>query len=73
MLSLAQELKGSGVTANLLLVSAIDAKREKLSAPSSSNASWSAPEELSAAVMFLLSDAAATVNGARLPMTGSPA
>lgn len=73
MLTLAQELKGTGVTANLLLVSAIDAKREKLSAPSASNANWSTPEELSAAVMFLLSDAAATINGARLPMTGGPA
>jgi NAD(P)-dependent dehydrogenase (short-subunit alcohol dehydrogenase family) len=73
ILTLAQELKGSGVTANLLLVNAIDAKREKLSAPTSGNANWSTPEELSAAVMFLLSDAAATVNGARLPMTGAPA
>jgi len=73
MLTAAQELKGSGVTANLLLVTAIDAKREKVSAPAASNAGWSTPEELSAAAMFLLSDAAATVNGARLPMTGSPA
>lgn len=73
MLTAAQELKGSGVTANLLLVTAIDTKREKVNAPTAGNASWSAPEELSAAVMFLLSDAAATVNGARLPMTGSPA
>jgi NAD(P)-dependent dehydrogenase (short-subunit alcohol dehydrogenase family) len=73
MLTLAHELKGTGVTANLLLVAAIDAQREKLSAPAPANANWSTPEELSAAVMFLLSDAAATVNGARLPMNGSPA
>jgi NAD(P)-dependent dehydrogenase (short-subunit alcohol dehydrogenase family) len=73
MLTLAQELKGTGVTANLLLVNAIDAKREKVSAPVASNANWTTPEELSAAVMFLLSDAGATVNGVRLPMTGSPA
>lgn len=73
ILTLAHELKGSGVTANLLLVNAIDAKREKLSAPAASNASWSTPEELSAAVMFLLSDAAGTINGVRMAMTGSPA
>jgi NAD(P)-dependent dehydrogenase (short-subunit alcohol dehydrogenase family) len=73
MLTLAHELKGSGVTANLLLVNAIDAKREKLNAPAASNASWSTPEELSAAVMFLLSDAAGTINGVRMAMTGSPA
>jgi NAD(P)-dependent dehydrogenase (short-subunit alcohol dehydrogenase family) len=73
VLTLAHELKGSGVTANLLLVAAIDAQREKVSAPTPANAGWSTPEELSAAVLFLLSDAAATVNGARLPMTGGPA
>jgi NAD(P)-dependent dehydrogenase (short-subunit alcohol dehydrogenase family) len=73
MLTLAQELKRTGVTANLLLVTAIDSKREKLSAPAASNANWSTPEELSAAVMFLLSDEAATINGARLPMNGAPA
>ena len=73
VLTLAQELKGSGVTANLLLVTAVDAKREKVSAPAPGNAAWSTPEELSAAVLFLLSDAAATINGARLPMTGAPA
>lgn len=73
MLTLAHELKGTGVTANLLLVAAIDAQREKVSAPAPANANWSTPEELSAAVLFLLSDAAAAVNGARLPMNGSPA
>jgi NAD(P)-dependent dehydrogenase (short-subunit alcohol dehydrogenase family) len=73
MLTLAHELKGTGVTANLLLVAAIDTQREKVTAPAPGNANWSTPEELSAAVMFLLSDTAATVNGARLPMNGSPA
>ena len=34
----------------------------------SDNASWTTPEELTAAVLYLLSDAAATVNGARLPL-----
>jgi NAD(P)-dependent dehydrogenase (short-subunit alcohol dehydrogenase family) len=73
MLTLAHELKGTGVTANLLVVTAIDAKREKISAPAAGNANWSTPEELSAAALFLLSDAAATINGARLPMNGGPA
>ncbi len=71
ILTASQELKGTGVTANLLLAKAIDAKREKVSAASAENASWSTPEELSGVVQFLLSDAAATVNGARLPVFGS--
>lgn len=71
VLTASQELKGTGVTANLLLVRAIDAKREKVSATSKENASWSTPEEISAVVQFLLSDAASTINGARLPLFGS--
>lgn len=71
MLALSQELKGTGVTANLLQVRQIDAGREKVTAPTPTNASWSTPDELSAAMQYLLSDAAGAVNGAKLPMYGS--
>jgi NAD(P)-dependent dehydrogenase (short-subunit alcohol dehydrogenase family) len=71
MLALSQELKSTGVTANLLQVRQIDAAREKITAPAPGNAWWSTPEELSAAVQYLLSDAAEVVNGARIPMHGS--
>ncbi len=68
LLALSQELRGTGVTANLLQARTIDAKREKLSAPTAANASWTTPEELSAAVLFLLSEEAGTINGARIPL-----
>lgn len=71
MLTLAQELKGTGVTANLLQAKTIDVRREKVSTPSPDNASWTTPEELSAAVQYLLTDPAAALNGARIPMYGS--
>ena len=71
MLTLSQELKGTGVTANLLQARTIDVKREKVHAPSADNATWTTPEELTAAVMYLLSDEAGTINGARLPLFGS--
>ena len=70
-LTLAAELKGTGVTANLIEVKTIDLKREKISSPSPANASWSTPEELSAAMLYLLSEEGGTVNGARLPLFGS--
>jgi NAD(P)-dependent dehydrogenase (short-subunit alcohol dehydrogenase family) len=70
LLGLSQELKGTGVTANLLLVKTIDAKREKITSPGPENATWSTPEELSAIIQFLLSDAGSTVNGAKLPVFG---
>jgi NAD(P)-dependent dehydrogenase (short-subunit alcohol dehydrogenase family) len=71
MLTLSQELKGSGVTANLLQAKTIDVKREKVSAPSNENSTWTTPEELTAAVLYLLSDEAGTVNGAKIPLFGS--
>ena len=71
MLALSQELKGTGVTANLLQVKTIDVKREKVSTPSPENATWSTPEELASAILYLLSDEAGAVNGAKIPMCGS--
>jgi len=71
MLTLSQELKGTGVTANLLQAKTIDVKREKVSNPSPGNASWTTPEELSAAILNLLSDEAGTINGAKIPLFGS--
>jgi len=70
ILTLSQELKGTGVTANLLQAKTIDARHEKISAPSPDNASWTTPEELAAAILYLLSDEAGTVNGAKIPLFG---
>jgi NAD(P)-dependent dehydrogenase (short-subunit alcohol dehydrogenase family) len=71
MLTLSQELKGTGVTANLLQAETIDTQHVKISAPSTNNSSWSTPEELASAILFLLSDEAGTVNGAKIPLYGS--
>ncbi|MBN2385388.1 MAG: SDR family oxidoreductase [Anaerolineales bacterium] len=70
MLTLSQELKGSGVTANLLQAKSIDTRRTKVTAPSPDNAAWTTPEELVAGMLYLLSDEAGTINGARLPLYG---
>jgi len=71
MLTLSQELKGTGVTANLLQAKTIDARREKISDPKPENSSWTTPEELSASILHLLSDEAGTINGAKIPLYGS--
>lgn len=70
-LTLAQEVKGSGVTVNLLQAKTIDAQREKVKTPSEKNAAWTTPEELAAAILYLLSEEAGTVNGAKIPLYGS--
>lgn len=71
MLTLSEELKGTGVTANLLQAKTIDVKRDKRSSPNPENASWTTPEELSAGILYLLSEEGGTVNGAKIPLFGS--
>lgn len=68
--TLAREVAGTGVAVAILQVRTIDAARERVSAPSPRNASWTTPEEIAAAVRYLCSDEAAAVNGARIPLFG---
>jgi NAD(P)-dependent dehydrogenase (short-subunit alcohol dehydrogenase family) len=70
MLTLAQELKGSGVTANLVLVKTIDTAGERKKKPDAENASWTTPEEITATLLHLCSDEAERINGARIPLYG---
>lgn len=72
ILTLAEELKGSGVTANIIRVKTIDVKHEKVTNPSEKNSSWTTPEEIGDAILYLCSEGASMVNGARLPLYGRP-
>lgn len=72
MLSLAEEYKGTGVTANIVRVRSIDVKHERDNQPSPKTASWTTPEEIAAAILYLCSNEAGVVNGARIPLYGSP-
>jgi NAD(P)-dependent dehydrogenase (short-subunit alcohol dehydrogenase family) len=58
-LSLAEELKGTGVTANLIVVSNIDV---------TGAGNGTTPDEIVAAMLYLCSDEAGKVTGARLPL-----
>jgi NAD(P)-dependent dehydrogenase (short-subunit alcohol dehydrogenase family) len=68
--TLARDLARSGVTANLLIVRTIDVKHERASDPTPKNASWTSPEEIAELMVMLAGDAAATINGARIPLYG---
>ncbi len=78
VLALADELRGTGATANLIEVDSIAmegevgrAKRETRDAQQKKAYGKSTPaEEIAAAMVFLCTDEAATINGARLPLTG---
>ncbi len=59
VLTLAAELKEQGVTANIIQVRAIDEKNA---------GKGTTPDEIAAAMLYLFSEEAAKVNGARIPL-----
>ncbi len=69
-LTLAQEAAKQGVAANIIQVSAIDADHQRETAPTSSNASWTTPEEIVAALLYLTSPEGSAANGVRLSLAG---
>ncbi len=69
---LAQENRGTKVTANIIRVQTIDVKHQRDLEPSPKNISWTTPEEIAAAVQYLIADEAGLVNGVRMPPYGSP-
>jgi NAD(P)-dependent dehydrogenase (short-subunit alcohol dehydrogenase family) len=71
LLTLAEELKDTGVTANAIVVSTIDVKHERTSARQPETPAWTTPEEIASMILYLCSDEARTINGARIPMYGS--
>ena len=58
-LTLAEELKGTGVTSNVIVVNTIDVEHK---------GSGTTPEEIVAAILHLCSVEAAKINGTRLPL-----
>ncbi len=66
--TLAREVAGSGVTVNLVTVGTIDESHQRDAAPTPKNATWTTPEEIAEAILYLCSEAAGTINGARLPL-----
>lgn len=66
VMTLAQELKGTGVTANCVIVKSIETKPPDPAKPRTSTA----PDEIAAAMLWLCSDEAGATNGARIPAFG---
>jgi NAD(P)-dependent dehydrogenase (short-subunit alcohol dehydrogenase family) len=68
---IAAEVKGSGVTANVILPSIIDTPANRKAMPKADPRKWVEPEQIGATMRFLCSDAAASINGARIPIYGA--
>jgi NAD(P)-dependent dehydrogenase (short-subunit alcohol dehydrogenase family) len=71
LLTIAQEVEGSGVTANMVLVKSIDILHERQQQPTPKNASWTTPEEICASLLNLCSEESGRINGARIPLYGN--
>ncbi len=68
--ALAEELKDRGVTVNAVLPSIIDTAANRRDMPGAEFDRWVTPQALSRVVAFLLSDNAAAITGACLPVAG---
>lgn len=68
--ALAEELKDRGITVNALLPSIIDTPANRKDMPDADFSRWVQPAQLAAAIVFLLSDDAAAITGALLPVVG---
>lgn len=67
--ALAEELKGEGITANVVLPSIIDHPTNRANMPKADPKSWVSPAELAAIIVFLCSDEASGITGAAIPVT----
>lgn len=68
--ALAEELKDRGVTVNAVMPSIIDTPANRADMPKAEFDRWVTPQALSRVVAFLLSDDAAAITGACLPVAG---
>ncbi len=68
--AMADELKDRYITVNAIMPSMIDTPANRSDMPDANWSRWVAPEALAAVIAFLLSDDAAAVTGACLPVAG---
>lgn len=65
----AQEVKDKNVTANVVLIRALDTPAERARQPEKKTG-WVRPQDVAAMILFLCSDEGAAITGARIPVLG---
>ena len=67
--ALAEEVKGEGITANVVMPSTIDHPRNRANMPAADPKTWVSPQELAALIVFLCAAESSGVTGAAIPVT----
>ena len=68
--AMAEEFKDRGIRANAVLPSILDTPANRAEMPDADTARWVSPAALAKVIVFLLSDAAAPITGALIPVKG---
>lgn len=68
--SVAAEVRGSGITANALLLSTVDTPDNRAAMPAADTSKWVSPEHIAGVVRFLCTDEASSISGATIPVYG---
>lgn len=66
--ALAQEVRGHGITVNAVLPSTMDTPANRQAMPDADRSGWVSPADVARVVAFLLSEQAAAVTGAAVPV-----
>ena len=69
--SIAEETRGTNVTANTVAPSVIDTEANRKSFPKADHSAWVSPDEIAANISFLATEEAGELRGAWLPVYGS--
>lgn len=68
--TVAQELEGTGITANALMLSVVDTPATRHALPYAEYVDWPTPEEIASVAEFLISEKSGVMNGASVRVYG---
>jgi len=68
--ALSEEVKANGITVNAVLPSIVDTAANRADMPKADFTKWVTPEQIAALIAFLLSDDAAPITAALVPISG---
>lgn len=69
--TVANELRGTEITANAVLPSVIDTPATREAMPYGDFVDWPTPDEIASVIDFLISDESSVINGATVPVYGN--